>query len=89
MHLARRAYLIIMLTAVVAIGGIWSSDPQLTLLWRVPAALLLLGLAVEGVAVRRLQPLARIDTPTPAFLGRLQRGVFVFTNRASRPLSLE
>jgi len=51
--------------------------------------LLLLGLAVEGVAVRRLQPRVRIDTATPAFLGRLQRGVFVFSNRASRPLPLE
>lgn len=89
MHLARRSYIAIMLTAVIAIGGIWSSDRQLALLWRVPAALLLLGLAVEGVAVRRLQPHARIDTATPAFLGRPQRGVFVFSNRASRPLALE
>jgi len=88
-HLARRSYLFIMLTAVIAIAGMWSSDPQLALLWRVPAALLLLGLAIEGVAVRRLRPLARIDTPTPAFLGRPQRGMFVFTNRASRALSLE
>jgi uncharacterized protein (DUF58 family) len=88
-HLARRSYLFIMLTAVIAIAGMWSSDPQLALLWRVPAALLLLGLAIEGVAVRRLRPLARIDTPTPAFLGRPQRGKFVFTNRASRALSLE
>jgi hypothetical protein len=88
-HLARRSYLFIVLTAVIAIGGIWSSDRQLALLWRVPAALLLLGLAFEGVVVRRMQPLARIDTPTPAFLGRLQRGAFVFTNSASRPLTLE
>jgi uncharacterized protein (DUF58 family) len=88
-HLARRSYLFIVLTAVIAIAGIWSSDRELALLWRVPAALLLLGLALEGVAVHRLQPLARIDTPSPAFLGRPQRGVFVFTNRAPRPLSLE
>ena len=89
MHLARRSYVFIVLTAVIAIGGIWSSDRQLALLWRVPAALLLLGLAFEGVTVRRLLPLARIETPTPAFLGRAQRGAFVFTNRASRPLWLE
>src|SRR5262249_58277444 len=88
-HLARRSYLFIVLTAVIAIGGIWSSDRQLALVWRVPAALLLLGLAFEGLAVRRLQPLTRIDTPTPAFVGRLQRGAFVFTNRASPPLALE
>ena len=89
MHLARRSYVFIVLTAVIAIGGIWSSDRQLALLWRAPAALLLLGLAFEGVTVRRLLPLARIETPTPAFLGRAQRGAFVFTNRASRPLWLE
>jgi uncharacterized protein (DUF58 family) len=88
-HLARRSYLFIMLTAVIAIAGIWSSDRQLAPLWRVPAALLLLGLAVEGLAVRRLRPLARIDTPTPAFLGRAQRAAVVFSNPASRPLSLE
>ena len=89
MHLARRSYILVMLTAVMAIAGIWSSERELARLWCVPAALLLLGLAIEGVAVRRVQPRARIDTATPAFLGRLQRGAFVFENRAGRALCLE
>jgi len=79
----------VVLTAVVAIAGIWSSDRALARLWRVPAGVLLLGLAVDGLLVRRLQPRARVDTPTPAFLGRPQRGAFLFTNGSARPLSLE
>jgi uncharacterized protein (DUF58 family) len=88
-HLARRSYILVMLTAVIAIAGVWSSDRSLARLWRVPAGVLLLGLAVEGVWVRRLRPQARIDTPTPAFLGQPQRGTFVFTNSSARPLALE
>jgi uncharacterized protein (DUF58 family) len=89
MHLARRAYVLVMLTAVIAIASIWSTDPTLALLWRVPAALLLLGFAVEGFSVRRLLPEVRLNTPSPAFLGRPQRAALVFTNRSSRPLMLE
>jgi uncharacterized protein (DUF58 family) len=88
-HLARRSYVLVMLAAVIAIAGIWSSDRHLARLWRVPAGVLLLGLAVDGFLARRLKPLARVDTPTPAFLGRPQRGAFVFTNAAGRPLALE
>ena len=89
MHLARRSYLLVMLIAVIAIAGIWSTDQLLARLWHVPAALLLLGLAAEGLAMRHLQPWSRIDTATPAFLGRPQRGVFVFTNDSRRTLALE
>jgi uncharacterized protein (DUF58 family) len=88
-HLAWRSYVVVMLTAVIAIAGIWSGDGELARLWRVPAGVLLLGLAIDGFVVRRLQPRVSIDTPTPAFLGRLQRAAFVFTNHASRPLLLE
>jgi uncharacterized protein (DUF58 family) len=89
MHLARRSYALVLLTAVIAIAAIWSSDRELSLLWRVPAALLLLGLALEGLLVRRLVPQARIDTASSAYLGRPQRGAVVLTNRANRLLSLE
>ena len=89
MHLARRSYLLVILTAVIAVAGIWSSDAQLSRLWRVPAAMLLLGLAAEGFLVRRLRPQVRLDTPSPAFLGRPQRALVVFINGAGRPLSLE
>ena len=89
MHLARRSYVLVMLTAVIAVAGIWSSGHALARLWRVPAGLLLLGLAVDGVLARRLQPPVRIETADPAFLGRAQPGAVVFTNRAARALALE
>ena len=40
MHFSQRAYLLIMLTTVLAVAGIWSADPGFTDLWRIPAALL-------------------------------------------------
>jgi uncharacterized protein (DUF58 family) len=89
LHLARRSYLLVVLTAVIAIAGIWSSGHSLARLWHLPAALLLLGLAAEGLVVRRLKPGTRIETGTPAFLGRPQRGAFVFWNGAARALALE
>ena len=89
MHLARRSYLLVILTAVIAIAGIWSSDHTLARLWHVPAALLLLGLAAEGLAVRRLRPGTRVDTATPAFLGRPQPAALVFANDSRRTLALE
>lgn len=89
MHLARRSYVLLLLTAVIAIAGIWSSGPGLARLWRVPAGVLLLGLALDSLFVRRLRPQVRLDTPVPAFLGRPQSAVFVFTNPAARALSLE
>jgi uncharacterized protein (DUF58 family) len=88
-HLAWRSYVLVMLTAVIAIAGLWSGDANLARLWRLPAGVLLLGLAVDGLVARRLRPRVSIDTPTPAFLGRLQRAAFVFTNHATRALLLE
>ena len=80
MHLARRSYVLVVLTAVLAVAGIWSSDPYLAHLWRIPAALLLLGLALEGAFVRRLLPQVRLQTAARAFLGRAQPAAFVFAN---------
>ena len=89
MHLARRSYVFVVLTAVLAIAGIWSGDPTLATLWRIPAALLLLGLAVEGAFVRRLLPQVRLQTAARAFLGRAQPAAFVFANPARRAVALE
>ena len=45
MHLAQRAYVLIVLTAVMAIVGVWAEDPLLSLWWRAPAILFLAGIA--------------------------------------------
>lgn len=89
MHLAQRAYVLLMLTATLAITGIWSSDPGFADLWRFPAALLLSGLAYEGFIVRRSKLTAEIQTQSRAFLGRAQEAAFCFQNHSSRAFTVE
>jgi uncharacterized protein (DUF58 family) len=88
-HLAQRAYALIVLTAVLAITGIWSSQPGFDGLWRVPAVLLLLGLAWESLVVRRLVIEAEIETAARAFLGRAQPACFIFRNDSPRAVAME
>ena len=88
MHLARRAYVLVMLAAVLAIIGVWYGG-DLAGLWRIPAVLLLIGLAAEGALVRRSQPSVRIELAERSFLGRPQPAVFVFGNPGARELALE
>jgi uncharacterized protein (DUF58 family) len=89
MHLAQRAYLLLVLTAVLAIGGLWSQDPALAPLWRWPAALLLLGIALESLSIRRMQWHVAVDTAPRAFLGRPQAAAFAFSNEGARDLLIE
>jgi uncharacterized protein (DUF58 family) len=89
MHLAQRAYAALVLTAILAITGLWSSDPAFVGLWRIPAALLLLGLAFESFAVRRAPLVADIETASRAFLGREQPAAFVFRNPSVRAVRVE
>src|SRR5579862_1466817 len=88
MHLARRAHVIVLLAAVLAVIGLWYPG-DFARLWRIPAGLLLLGLALEGALVRRSAPEARVLVPDRSFLGRPQPAAFAFTNRSGRELSLE
>jgi len=89
MHFAQRTYVLLMLTAVLAVAGIWSSDPSLSDLWRIPAVLLLTGLAYEGFFIRRAVVTADIETAPRTFLGREQPGAFAFKNESARALSVE
>jgi len=89
MHFSQRAYVLIMLTTILAVAGIWSTDPEVTDLWRIPAALLLIGLAVEGFSIRRAAVTAEIETAPRAFLGREQPAAYAFHNESSRPVSVE
>jgi uncharacterized protein (DUF58 family) len=88
-HLARRAYLFVLLGAVLAITGVWSDDRALTPLWRLPLGLLLLGLTVEGLILRRVALGARLVTATRAFLGRPQAAAFEFGNPSARAVTVE
>jgi uncharacterized protein (DUF58 family) len=89
MHFSQRAYVLIMLTTVLAVAGIWSTDPRLADLWRIPAALLLIGLAVEGLFIHRASVTAEIETAPRAFLGREQAAAYAFHNDSSRPVAVE
>lgn len=89
MHFAQRTYILLVLTAVLAIAGIWSSESAFAGLWRVPAALLLLGLAFESAIARRTQISTAVETATRAHLGREQAAAFTFHNSSSRAVSLQ
>jgi uncharacterized protein (DUF58 family) len=88
-HLSQRAYALIMLTAVLAIAGVWSSQPAFADIWRFPAVLLLLGVAVEGLFIRKAVVTADVETAERAFLGREQPAAFVFQNATARPIWVE
>ena len=86
MHFAQRTYVLLTLTAVLAVAGLWSTDPVLTDLWRVPIGLLLIGLAYEGFFIRKAAVTVNVETAPRAFLGREQNAAFVFHNEASRAI---
>ena len=77
------------LAAVLAVAGAWSGDPGLAHLWRIPAAMLLLGLAAEGALIGHFVPQVRLSSAARAFLGRAQPAALLFANAAARPLALE
>jgi uncharacterized protein (DUF58 family) len=89
MHLAQRAYALIFLTAVLAITGIWSSQPGFGDLWRIPAMLLLVGLAWESAVVRRMTLTADMETAPRAYLGRAQPALLTVRNDSSRAIAVE
>ncbi|HSY07836.1 MAG TPA: DUF58 domain-containing protein [Steroidobacteraceae bacterium] len=89
MHFAERAYFLIVASALLAIAGLWSSDPTLAVLWRWPASFLLLGLAGEALFIRHVVLRADVDTAARAVLGREQSAAFTFRNESARALTIE
>ena len=89
MHLARRGYVLLLLTALLAVVGVWSDDRELSWWWQLPAALLLLGLAYESLAARRQAPAASLAIAPRAYLGRTLEAAFTFANATRRPQPLE
>jgi uncharacterized protein (DUF58 family) len=88
MHLTQRTYVLLVLTGVLAVVGIWSSDESFLDLWRLPAALLLIGMAYEAVFIRRAAVTLDVETAPRAFLGREQKAAFKFHNESSRSLAV-
>ena len=89
MNLSARALVLIALTVALAIVGIWTSDTTLRGLWKLPAALILLGLAVEGVLLRRRPFSLFVDVSPRGYLGRPMNARMTLENRNRAPLTLE
>jgi uncharacterized protein (DUF58 family) len=89
MHLAERGYALAVLTAILAIAGTWANEPAFTALWYWPAALLLLGLALEGFFVRRTVIHADIETGARALLGREHAAAYAFRNESNRSVTVQ
>lgn len=76
------------LTALIAIVGAWA-DPSIAMLWRLPAALLLAGLAYESLMVARAGLSLEIDAPAFWYLGRASTATFRFRHERRRRLRIE
>jgi uncharacterized protein (DUF58 family) len=87
--LRRSACALILAVALLAILGDWSPTQGLAGLWRVPAALLLLGLAYESWFVARSRFAFELEAPAHLYLGRPGTIRFVCRHAPSRALSLE
>jgi len=70
MNLTRRTLLLFALTVLIAIVGLWGAEAAFRRLWLLPAALLMLGLAFEGLRQRSLGIEAVAATPARTRLGR-------------------
>jgi uncharacterized protein (DUF58 family) len=89
MGLRQNALLLLLLTALLAIGGDWSGQAQLARFWCLPAGLLLLGLAYEAWIVGRATPALALRVPARWLLGRATPVAFEITHRLQRALSVE
>src|SRR5262245_25765375 len=70
MSLRQNALVLAVLTALIAIAGAWSGDASLAGLWRLPLALLLLGLAYEAWMTSRAMLGMTIEPDQRSVLGR-------------------
>jgi uncharacterized protein (DUF58 family) len=89
MGLRQNALMLLLMTALLAIGGEWSGDTQLLHFWYVPAMLLLAGLAYEGWMAARAAPALRLQAPTDWFLGHATPVRLQLTHRLRRSLLFE
>jgi uncharacterized protein (DUF58 family) len=89
MSLRRNALLLVLSTAVIAVVGDWSADPVLAGLWRLPAALVLLGLTYESWIVSRSGLRVDVEPPERLFLGRNCAVRFIFRHSLRRNLAIE
>ncbi|MDY6947184.1 MAG: DUF58 domain-containing protein [Pseudomonadota bacterium] len=89
MHLRLNGFVFALLTALVAILGAWSGQPELGRLWLLPLALLLLGLAYEAWTVMRAAPGVTVEAPAQAVLGRPMSLQLLFRHSLARDVEMQ
>lgn len=89
MHLAPRSLVLALFAALLAVAGMWSGDAGLAGLWRVPLALLVLGLGWEALTRQRDLPRASLELPGRLYLGRAQRATLRLVHGAPRAQQIE
>ncbi|MFM7708585.1 MAG: DUF58 domain-containing protein, partial [Gammaproteobacteria bacterium] len=88
MHLTGRALLLALAATVAFIAAVWSGDPDIAGLWRLPLLLLCVGLVFESWGQSRLQVGARLRLPPMLRLGREAQVVLELEHGAARPQRL-
>ncbi len=88
MSLRRNALVLAVLTALMAIIAVWGSQSWFAGIWRLPLALLLLGLAYERWTVQRLALRAQL-TASHCLLGKACELRLQLTQQSNRAVSLE
>src|SRR5258708_16061834 len=81
------ACMLILAAAALAIMGDW--EPSLAGLWRLPAALLLLGLAYESWIVSKGHLAVELQAPENLYLGRAAAIRFICSRSLKRTVSIE
>lgn len=89
MNLRLNGFVFAVLTALVAILGAWSGEPELGRLWLLPLALLLLGLAYEGWTMTRAQPSVTVEAPAQGVLGRPMSLHLLFRHGLAREVEMQ
>jgi uncharacterized protein (DUF58 family) len=87
-HFAVRGYLLIALTALLAVAGLWSDDAAFATGWLFPASALLAGLAFEAWYAQRTRVQLRMRFDGRLKLGRATHGAFAFQHNRGRSVRL-
>jgi uncharacterized protein (DUF58 family) len=83
------AFLLVLLTVAMAVVSDWSHGQSFAGFWRIPAALLLLGLAYESWRVARSGLKVDVEVPEQLFLGRPSTVRFACSHALGSALRLE
>ncbi|HEY4366271.1 MAG TPA: DUF58 domain-containing protein [Steroidobacteraceae bacterium] len=89
MSFRQNSLLLAVLTALIAIAGAWSDDPDLAGAWRLPLALLLLGLAYEGWVATRAHLSLEMRSGQCGVLGRSEMLQLAVAHRLARTAMVE